>query len=794
MDDGGHREQWSSRDYILRGTFCPLADVQRALDALTSESEAAHAVMLCGDEGAILRSLCMCSPCEDPGARELVALLQDSAVHRTRIERDALQDLVRPNAPRRSRLRFPASHERIVQLLELISAQHGATAAKKMIRDGCWTPVVGTSATSSARVRAAILLRFASQKPELPREVPDLVDAVITNVNGTAQADIRRDTATMSTVSRRLSSTRSQDEFAGGAETLVAIASDVSATGYAAVYLATSAGDELRLVPTQNGKGTASVEFPATIPLDGTWVAAAAVIRNRTIQTPPGLEAQRRLRLTIGDSDPDSRASRLVELAIPIPGPMASPKGPAIGVLIVIKPDTTQISGEVTAFGAYDLALLRNVALRVALLNATSRTNQLAAAGLALRWQPPDLVVDPPPADRPPELRLPIDLEAARPGIERGLRSLAEATSSQSATFRAALPHAATDSNYSQALVRIAATDRDPDERTRIQSYEQGGYNWKAILTGKHQNAPRVTGDPDFREHRPGTVSELALPVIVEGRVVGVINLESTREGAYDALAGFATGFAFQLGLAIADARLESQTALQQHATEIVNRSHSLDAEIEGLRKSPTIKDNPDQTTLDRELGVLQQSAKQLRSGPSKTLPEARKPKPTLPELLEATIQTAKVQIDVEDSHQELTWQPYDSTTTTIVAQILHNILTNITQHASVNDARASVRISRDVWGGREEDIVAFQNLPNKRIDENATRNLYRVPRQVSLGVEPTGAPRIGAFLAGRLARSLNGELSATVTSRGELLSTLVIPTHASDRASWLLGENEVSR
>jgi GAF domain-containing protein len=735
----------------------------------------------------------MCSPCEDEGSRQLVALLQDSRVHRARIKRDALQDLVRPNAPRRNRLRFPESYERIVKLLARVARERRANAAQVMMSDGAWAPVMGTTATDSARVTAAILLRFASEPPEPLGEISDLVDELITNVNGTAQADIRRDTATMSRVARRLSSTLSQDEFAAGAERLVAVASDVSSTGHAAVYLTTSAGDALKLVPGQGEPGhkPAGVEFPTAIPLDGTWVADAAVTRHRTIQTPPGLEDDQQLRSMIDSMD----SPGLVELAIPIPGPMASVKEPAIGVLIVVKPDSGRLTGEVTAFGAYDLALLRNVALRIALLSATSRATELAAAGLALRWQPPDLMAGAPPAGRARGPRLPIDLEAASPGIVRGLRSLAEATSSQSATFRAALPYAATDSDYSQALVRIAATDRDPDdESTRIQTFEQGGYNWKAVLTGRYQNAPCVTDDPDFREHRPGTVSELALPVVVEGRVVGVINLESTREAAYDALAGFATGFAFQLGLAIADARLDSQTALQQHATEIVNRSHSLDAAIEELRKSPTVKDNPEHGSLDNQLGVLQQRAKELRSGPSKSLPDLRKPKPTLPDLLEATIQTIKAEINFEGSPEELDWEPYDATTTTIVTQILHNILTNITQHASVRDARASVRIRRGTWGGREEDIVVFQNLPNKRIDENATRNLYRVPRQVSLGVGSIGAPRIGAFLAGRLARSLNGELSATVTSRGELRSTLVIPTLARDRASWLLGEGKDPR
>jgi hypothetical protein len=154
---------------------------------------------------------------------------------------------------------------------------------------------------------------------------------------------------------------------------------------------------------------------------------------------------------------------------------------------------------------------------------------------------------------------------------------------------------------------------------------------------------------------------------------------------------------------------------------------------------------------------------------------------------LAETIGAVKVEIDYEGHQPDLDWEPYDTVTTAIVRQILHNILENIKQHAAVRDARAKVRITRGTWGGREEDLVIFQNRPNQRIDENITRNLYRVPRQVSLADEAGAAPRIGAFLAGRLARSLNGELSATVTGRGELRTTLAIPTHDTNRATWLL-------
>jgi hypothetical protein len=761
--------------------FCPLSDVQHALDQIAAAPDVEVAVLICADRSAILRSLCMCSPLDAPGTRELVNLLQDVSVHRRpRLGHNSLQDLVRRNSPGRERLRFPESCQAVVDLVTRIAELRAASEVAAMMRTGRWLPAVPSFFDDRSRIDIAILLRVSS--PVVDRLVlQELVDLVAVRVYGTAQADIRRDTATMSRLRDRLGQTRAQDEFPKGASQLVAVASDVAGAGKGACYLASPSGEKLALVASYpEGAPWDGVDFPSRLEIDAPRAAAAAVRLQRTIQIPPGIEWERDLRTTIDGSGDQ----RLVELAIPIPGPMATPDEPAIGVLTVVKRDTARDSNEVNAFGAYDLARLRNVALRLALLSATSRASALIAAGVALSERP-----DPGPATSTgqQDARLPDDFETAHPHIDRGLKALAEYTGSHSATFRAVLPYADTEHEHGTALVRIASITKDvDDEATRVQTYEQGGYNWRAILTGEAQKRSKVGQDPTYRKHRELSASELALPVRVEGRVIGVINLESRQEDAYEAFEYHADNFAFRAGLAIADARLEGQTAVHQQAVEIVNRSHTLSNKIKELMGKELITGNAQADALNGELENLRTLAQQLRTGPVEIKGRPSRRTLTLSQLLDQAVAEVRLNIIRREKDGAVPWKPYDPASAMIVRQLLHNLLENIKWHACPGSAEAQAWLSRGTWGGREEDLIILQNKPNIRIGESVTRNLYKFPQEASPGASANKRVRLGAFLAGRLARSLNGDIYGVVLPNGHLRTTVVIPTRPADRDSWL--------
>ena len=61
----------------------------------------------------------------------------------------------------------------------------------------------------------------------------------------------------------------------------------------------------------------------------------------------------------------------------------------------------------------------------------------------------------------------------------------------------------------------------------------QGITGWVA-LHGKPMLATDVAAEPRYISARPGIRCEMAAPLIVEGRTIGVVNLDADRTGAFD--------------------------------------------------------------------------------------------------------------------------------------------------------------------------------------------------------------------------------------------------------------------
>lgn len=83
----------------------------------------------------------------------------------------------------------------------------------------------------------------------------------------------------------------------------------------------------------------------------------------------------------------------------------------------------------------------------------------------------------------------------------------------------------------------------------------QGIVGWVA-KTGEPVIVPEVTADPRYVAARPSTRSELAAPMVVEGELVGVFNLESDRGDAYhEGHLELLSAFAAQAAVAVQRAR-----------------------------------------------------------------------------------------------------------------------------------------------------------------------------------------------------------------------------------------------
>ena len=98
------------------------------------------------------------------------------------------------------------------------------------------------------------------------------------------------------------------------------------------------------------------------------------------------------------------------------------------------------------------------------------------------------------------------------------------------------------------------------------------GISGSAAATGKAIIVPDVSMDERYVQHHPGTKSEMAVPLLSGGQVIGVFNIENNRVNAYDEESqSLLEAFASQASIAIQNARLFDEA----------RRSRILDRELE---------------------------------------------------------------------------------------------------------------------------------------------------------------------------------------------------------------------
>jgi len=144
-------------------------------------------------------------------------------------------------------------------------------------------------------------------------------------------------------------------------------------------------------------------------------------------------------------------------------------------------------------------------------------------------------------------LSAPLDLDEVLEAIFRSLRQVVR--------YAAASIYLVNRSTQRLELVREIGYPAGSEEAFRL-SVGEGIVGWVA-KTGEPVIVPDVRRDRRYVSARPETRSELAAPLVLEGRTIGVFNLESDREDAYhdDHLEMLAV-FAAQAAVSIERARL----------------------------------------------------------------------------------------------------------------------------------------------------------------------------------------------------------------------------------------------
>ncbi len=144
-------------------------------------------------------------------------------------------------------------------------------------------------------------------------------------------------------------------------------------------------------------------------------------------------------------------------------------------------------------------------------------------------------------------LSAPLDLDEVIEAIFRSLRQVVK--------YDAAVIHLVSRSTQRLELVRETGYPAGSEESFRLM-VGQGIVGWVA-KTGEPLIVPDVSRDRRYVRSRPTTRSELAAPLVLEGRTIGVFNLECDQEDAYhEGHLELLAVFAAQASVALERARL----------------------------------------------------------------------------------------------------------------------------------------------------------------------------------------------------------------------------------------------
>lgn len=457
------------------------------------------------------------------------------------------------------------------------------------------------------------------------------------------------------------------------------------------------------------------------------------------------------------------------ELAVPIVEHFSTDgEDRAIGVVNVEKlRGDDQFGGDVYSYR--DVTVLRSVAQRIAMKRASSLVDQASAtlAGLmkrstsAAEWR----------GQAEPSLddKLPADAVAAQEIVNEALGGVHGLTQSYSTTVRLLSPSR-------RWLVRFAAfpagqISESPDA-IAVSDKESVGA-WVA-RTGLVCNLKNVKDRSEFRRYpdlkrwldtKRQTKSELCVPIIVAGRIVGVMNLESRfRDGYHDSV-GIAGAVAEQVGLAIQYARRFHEQAVLSMSTATTANVHELGKLSEELHTIVS-KEHPRHANSLRSIahGILRFS----RSGAA--LPDL--PPATLWNLVhEALAELHLSQIFTVYQEPPRDWT-YAGTDALAVRGALIPLLDNANRRSDPDEPGCGLGWRTSTIGGKEYGTLLIANQIRVDLDPRELTDLYRKP----LRREHASRVRLGAFTAGALIRSLGGDVFVEHSKRPYFIVGIDLP------------------
>lgn len=759
---------WSSRDLLLNGEFCPPNAIASALEDHLQSSEAGWMVLGTFDRVGVLRTLTFASALDSHTQRQL----------EENIEQASLRSYTAKVGADTTNLLTADEHEVLMYL---------ADEGRDLFAGVPGQPSLAFGDREYAR-RQGVSFFLVSDRPLPPLDTA-FETSIAEMLNGTLIANVRRDQRIARSINKAGQRSAGHDPGAVKPvlDRLVELARDATSSDFAAYFdvdganmrmtRVTSAGaptDSIpQSVPVKNGIGTVPDAFDDPI---------AHMIQKSAADTATYVQVAR-------DDGAGGRFPTFVCLAVP-----ADPVGrgtPNLGVLLLCRypdPDASTPTAREARFSSFDLALTRNVALRISLLTAMGRGRRasqvLTALTLTSSTRSLPSPVQPTGGSVPPHEMIPWDLHVATPELSAMLRELAEVTMASSVTMRAlsysrfemrnhlvlrrfiAFPPERLDDELDD--IPLTSTDRGPAE--------QNSSNAHAAVTGivVHVRDAQRLRDPGTRagtgvpglgsvrevEGRPALGSTITLPVIVDGTTVATINLESPMKRAFQLHEDTCRAAASLASVIISNARASQVRDLARIAAELGVGPHDAVNVEDKLTKIADVLPPDLMPHIDdiREI-VLKKPSKDERG----VVPTGFV---SLAGLVESEMAPA-IKVTVSDRHE------VPARLEPTFREILRECFRNLQDHSDAH--RSHLRQVRDTsfeLNGTELTALVFRNAPLAQPNMTLLRQAFHVPIHRS---EDT-RPHVGLFSIGESLRHMGGGAFMTLGGDWSVETVLYFP------------------
>ena len=455
-----------------------------------------------------------------------------------------------------------------------------------------------------------------------------------------------------------------------------------------------------------------------------------------------------------------------------VPAPLATfgGLGRNAGVLVVWKSDGTPISW-------FDTALIRNVALRIALLRSNHSIESSAAELVAVAGQlaSPSRSNSAGAAQR--SGAVPADVELAKKELEQLASHLYSATSCNSVTIRVLMPATGQDAVSLRRFIAFP-TERlseDHDELvipspSRYAKYDRIHFrsaNVRAAVVGlthvrdstnSLSEVPRLRGITSVGGKIPR--SEIALPIRADGMLVGTLNLESDYPHAFDAQVGLIQAFAEMAGITIAIKRRESLRLIADKYS-IDNDGVHLASKIERILASIDVQ--------DATRGILSQIVGEV--APRTRVRDYVRDELPLIELIESVVGEVPGQkLQIERVERGPSLRPEHQVP---IRAALREVLANLRRHSATTELPSLAMFPIKLTGHEYYALVFLSRPMIAMTNDRSLRSHYRVPIPHR---EQTDHFHLGCFTAGEMVRGIGGNLFAEISRDGRFETRMYIP------------------